>query len=108
MTTYASDWSQEVYGDLRAHAVPGEPTAVRREYLNDYLQHQLVPGNGGPPEIETARAFLRNAYSPLANGAWPRETAWGWTMVPVEQMAAYLAAQVDALRFFSASTGTAA
>jgi hypothetical protein len=104
MTRYASDWSQEVYGDLRAHAVPGEPTAVRREYLNDYLQHELVLATAGPPEIETARAFLRDAYSPLANGAWPRETAWGWTMVPVEQMAAYLAAQVDALRFFSATT----
>ena len=38
MATYVNDWSQEVYGDLRAHAVPGEPVADRREYLNDYLQ----------------------------------------------------------------------
>ncbi len=27
MATYVSDWSQEVYGDLRAHAVPGEAVA---------------------------------------------------------------------------------
>ena len=86
MATYVSDWSQEVYGDLRAHAVPGEPVAVRREYLNDYLQHPLVLANAGPPAIEAARSFLQAAYSPLANGAWPRETAWGWTMVPVDQM----------------------
>jgi hypothetical protein len=104
MTTYVSDWSQEVYGDIRAHAVPGAPGSVRREYLNDYLQHKLVLAGAGPPEIEPARAFLREAYSPLANGAWPRETAWGWTMVPHEQMAAYLSAQVNALRAYGATS----
>ena len=104
MTAYVSDWSQEVYGDLRAHAVPGSATSVRREYLNDYLQHKLVLASAGPPEIEPARAFLRQTYSALANGAWPRETAWGWTMVPPEQMAAYLSAQVNALRYFSATS----
>ncbi len=100
-----SDWSQEVYGDLRAHAVPGEPVSVRREYLNDYLQHPLVLATAGPTAIEPARSFLQAAYSPLANGAWPRETAWGWTMVPVDQMAAYISAQVDAMRFFTATSG---
>ena len=104
MATYVSDWSQEVYGDLRAHAVPGSATSVRREYLNDYLQHKLVLASAGPSEIEPARAFLRERYSALANGAWPRETAWGWTMVPVEQMAAYLSGQVNALRYFSSTS----
>ena len=107
MATYVSDWSQEVYGDLRAHAVPGSDVSVRREYLNDYLQHKLVLAGAGPAEIEPARAYLREAYSPLANGAWPRETAWGWTMVPSEQMAAYVSSQVDALRSFSVSAGQA-
>lgn len=105
MATYVSDWSQEVYGDLRAHAVPGEAVADRREYLNDYLQYKLVLANAGPAAIEAARSFLQAAYSPLANGAWPRETAWGWTMVPVDQMSAYLSAQVDAMRYFTATTG---
>jgi hypothetical protein len=105
MSTYVSDWSQEVYGDLRAHAVPGEPVPVRREFLNDYLQHKLVLASAGPGAIEAARSYLQAAYSPLANAAWPRETAWGWTMVPVDQMAAYISAQVDALRYFSATTG---
>ena len=104
MATYVSDWSQEVYGDLRKHAVPGSSVSVRREYLNDYLQHKLVLATGGPAEIEPARAYLRDAYSPLANGAWPRESAWGWTMVPFEQMAAYVSAQVDAMRSFSVSS----
>jgi hypothetical protein len=107
MTTYVSDWSQEVYGDLRAHAVPGDPVSVRREYLNDYLQHPLVLATAGPTAIEPARSFLQAAYSPLANGAWPRETAWGWTMVPVEQMAAYISSQVDAMRYYTAATGQA-
>jgi hypothetical protein len=105
--TYVSDWSQEVYGDLRSVAVPGVPVSVRREYLNDYLQHVLVLAGAGPAAIEPARAYLREAYSPLANGAWPRDSAWGWTMVPVEQMAAYVSAQVNALRYFSATSGLA-
>ena len=77
MGTYVSDWSQEVYGDLRAHAVPGAATSVRREYLNDYLQHPLVLANAGPTAIEAARSFLQAAYSPLANAAWPRDSALG-------------------------------
>jgi hypothetical protein len=105
VATYVSDWSQEVYGDIRAHAVPGEATSVRGEYLNDYLQHPLALASAGPPEIESARSFLRSAYSPLANAAWPRETAWGWTMVPADQMAAYISAQVDALRSYSVASG---
>jgi hypothetical protein len=107
VATYVSDWSQEVYGDLRSVAVPGVPVSVRREYLNDYLQHMLVLAGAGPPAIEPARTYLREAYSPLANGAWPRDSAWGWTMVPVEQMAAYVSAQVNAMRYFSASSAQA-
>jgi hypothetical protein len=105
MATYVSDWSQEVYGDLRAHGVPGEPVASRREYLNDYLQHPLVLATAGPAAIEPARSYLQGNYSPLANAAWPRETNWGWTMVPVEQMSAYISAQVDAMRYYTATTG---
>ena len=105
MATYVSDWSQEVYGDVRGHAVPGAARETRREYLNDYLQHKLVLAGVGPAEIEPARAFLREAYSPLANAAWERDTGYGWTMVPVELMSAYVSAQVEAMRFLSASTG---
>jgi hypothetical protein len=105
MATYVSDWAQEAYGDVRSYAVPGVPTSVRRDYLADYLQHKLVLAAAGPPEIETARAYLRTAYSPVANAAWERETAYGWTMVPAEQMASYVSAQVHALRYFSATSG---
>jgi hypothetical protein len=105
MATYVSDWSQEVYGDVRNWAVPGVPTSVRRDYLNDYLQHKLVLAGAAPPTIEPARSYLQTAYSPLANAAWERESGYGWTMVTSEQMAGYVSAQVDALRFFSATTG---
>ena len=46
------------------------PTSVRRDSLNDYLQHKLVLAGAGPPEIETARSYLQATYSPLANAAW--------------------------------------
>ena len=103
--TYVSDWSQEVYGDVRNWAVPGAPREERREYLNDYLQHKLVLANVGPETIATARSYLQTAFSPLANAAWEREAGYGWTMVPADQMAGYVSAQVDALRYFSATTG---
>ena len=105
MSTYVSDWSQEVYGDVRSHAVPGVPESVRRDYLNEYLQHPLVLAGVGPPTIDTARSYLQASYSPLANAAWERETGYGWTMVPAEQMAAYVSSQVHALRYFSATSG---
>lgn len=105
MATYVSDWSQEVYGDVRKYAVPDASTSVRRDYLNDYLQHKLVLAGAGPATIETARSYLQTAYSPLANAAWERESGYGWTMVPAEQMAGYVSAQVYALRFFSATSG---
>jgi hypothetical protein len=105
MATYVSDWSQEVYGDVRSYAIPGLPSSLRRDYLNDYLQHKLVLAGSGPPTIETARSYMQAAFSPLANAAWERESGYGWTMVPAEQMAGYVSAQVHALRYFSATSG---
>jgi hypothetical protein len=105
MATYVSDWTQEVYGDVRSYAVPGAPASVRRDYLNDYLQHKLLLATAGPPAIEPARAFLRTAHSPLANAAWERDCCYGWTMVSADQMARYVSAQVHALRHFSATSG---
>ena len=105
VATYVSDWSQEVYGDVRNWAVAGVAREVRRENLNDYLQHKLVLANAGPETVATARSYLQSSFSPLANAAWEREAGYGWTMVPSEQMASYVSAQVDALRYFSAATG---
>jgi hypothetical protein len=107
MAAYVSDWSQQVYGDVRSYAVPGAPKETRRDLMNDYLQHVSLLAGAGPPEIEAARAYLGGAYSPLANAAWQRDAGYGWTMVPVEQMASYVSAQVYALRSFSATSGQA-
>jgi hypothetical protein len=85
--------------------VPGAPISTRRDYLNDYLEHELVLAGVGPPAIDPARAFLQSAYSPLANAAWQWDTGYGWTMVAVDQMQAFVSAQTYSLRSFSASTG---
>ncbi len=107
MSTFVSDWSQEVYGDFRRYAVPGAPIAQRRDYLNDYLQHTLFLTRAGPPTIELARGFLQTAFSPVANAAWQYESAYGWTFVPVDEMRAFVSAQVYALRSFSVTAGLA-
>ncbi len=105
MSTYVSDWSQEVYGDFRRYAVPGAPITLRRDYLNDYLQHPVVVARAGPTTIEFARTYLQSTLTPLANAAWQYQSGYGWTLVPVDQMQAYVSAQVYALRAFSATTG---
>jgi hypothetical protein len=105
MSTRVSDWSQEVYPDFRSYAVPGAPIQTRRDYLNDYLEHELVLAGAGPPTIDAARAYLQAAYSPLANAAWQWASGYGWTMVPVDQMQAFVSAQTYALRYFSATSG---
>ncbi|HSJ94375.1 MAG TPA: hypothetical protein VK896_10110, partial [Gaiellaceae bacterium] len=105
MARYVSDWTQEAYGDVRAHAVPGVPTSVRREFLSDYLQHKHVLAGVAPESLEPARAYLRGAYASLGNAAWQRDTGYGWTMVSAQQMGAYVSAQVNAMRHYSATTG---
>ena len=105
IATYVSDWSQEVFGDVRNWAVPDVSTPVRRDYLNDYLQHEFVLASAGVPTTATAGSYLQTGFSPLANAAWEHESGYGWTMVPMEQMAGWVSAQVDALRAFSVTTG---
>src|SRR5262245_6811864 len=64
MSAYVSDWSQEVYGDFRRYAVPGAPITLRRDYLNDYLQHPVVVARAGPSTIEPARTYLQSTLTP--------------------------------------------
>src|SRR5436190_2217244 len=97
MASYVSDWSQELYGDMRTYAVSGASLDTRRDELAAYLEHQLLLANAGPPEIGVARSFLQTAYSPLANAAWQWESSYGWTAVPFDQMQDFVSAQTYAL-----------
>jgi hypothetical protein len=105
MSAYVSDWSQEVYGDVRRFAVPGSAVEARRDYLVDFLDHVSVLAGVGPPTIDSARAYLAGAYSPLANAAWQWDSGYGWTSVPFDLMQSFVSAQVYALRYYSVSSG---
>ena len=98
MRAYVSDWSQELYGDVRNYAVPGTTLEERRVALDEYLQHELTLARVGP--ATEARAYLEETYNPLANAAWAYDAAFGWTAVDVTQMQHYVSAQVEALRTF--------
>ena len=63
MNAYVSDWSQEVYADVRSYAAPGAPTASRRDALVDYLRHSDLLAVGGGGASGTANAFFANASS---------------------------------------------
>ena len=82
MAAYVCDWSQEVYPDWRKTAVPGSTAQQRRDYLNDYLQHELVLARVAPPTIEPARSYIQSAYAPLASAAWSWDTGYGWSAIP--------------------------
>src|SRR5262245_11507941 len=59
MSAYVSDWAQEDYGDFRNYAVPGSALPTRRDYLSDYLEHEIVLAGVGPNTIATARSYLQ-------------------------------------------------
>jgi hypothetical protein len=103
MSAYVSDWSQELYGDVRTWAVPGTDPAARAASLNEYLQHEIALARVAPPSAAAAAAFLSSAYNPLANAAWAYDAAFGWTNVPYDLMQSYVSSQVNALRSFGAS-----
>ena len=105
MNTYVSDWSQEVYGDVRSYAAPGAPTPGRRDALVEYLRHaDLLAGAGGGVS-GTSNAFFTNAAGPLANAAWQWDFGFGYTLVDPDLMQHYVSAQVYALRHQTARAG---
>jgi hypothetical protein len=105
MTAYVADWSQEVYGDYRRAGVAGAPPQLRRDQLNDYLQHQIFLARAAPPAVEPGRTFIQTASSPLANAAWSWASNYGYTAIPFDQMESFVSEQVYALRSFSAVGG---
>jgi hypothetical protein len=105
MTAYVADWSQEVYGDYRRVGVAGAPPQLRRDQLNDYLQHQVYLARVAPPAIEPGRTFIQTSSSPLANAAWSWASSYGYTAIPFDQMESFVSEQVYALRSFSAVSG---
>jgi hypothetical protein len=107
MDAYVSDWSQELYGDVRNYAVAGTSPQDRAASLDDYLEHVLTHANAGPDSIAAARSFLQATDSPLANAAWRYQSAFGWTDVDYTQMEDYVSAQTYALRSFQAKSGHA-
>jgi hypothetical protein len=96
-------WGQEVYGDARRWGVVGAPTTVRRDYLNDFLQHAARLGTVAPAQYGAARAFLARAHTPIANAGWQWPAGLGWTMLSGDQMRHFVSSQTYALRHFAAT-----
>jgi len=100
MSSYVSDFFQEVYGDVRNYAVPVQDAPTRATALNAYLQHlaALALAPGAPAAEAAAHNFLSASYGPLANASWAWGSAYGWTQVPADVMADYVSAQTYAMR----------
>jgi hypothetical protein len=96
-------WAQEVYADARRWGVAGASPTLRRDYLNDFLQHAARLGSVAPAHYGAARAFLAPAHTPIANAGWQWPTGLGWTMLTGNQMRHFVSAQTHALRSFAAT-----
>ena len=75
MSQYVRFWSQEVFGDVRRWAVPGEDLATRRDRLVDYVEHTSVLAQVSPPPAADLKAYMQAADTPLANAAWAFQSA---------------------------------
>jgi hypothetical protein len=96
-------WGQEVDGDARRWGVPGAAPEVRREYLNDFLQHGDRLASVAPGQAGVARAFLARTHTPIANAGWQWPTGLGWTVLSGDQMRHFVSAQTYALRSYAAA-----
>ena len=105
MNAYVSDWSQEVYGDVRAYAVPGSPVTTRRDGLADFLEHSDLLAAAGGGASGTANAFFARTASPLASAAWQWGSSFGWTLVDPTLMQQFVSTQVYAMRSHDITSG---
>ena len=105
--SYASDWGQENYGDLRNYAAAGTAPADRSAAMLQYLGHPIALSSAGPDVTAPARSLLAQTYLPFGSAAWAWSSSYGWTAVPVEAMEDFVSGQVYADRLLGASTGAA-
>jgi hypothetical protein len=96
-------WAQEVYGDARRWGVPGASVSLRRDHLNNFLQHAARLGSVAPARYRAASAYLARAHTPIANAGWQWPTGLGWTVVSGDQMRHFVSSQTYALRNYAAT-----
>jgi hypothetical protein len=102
---YASDWGQEVYGDIRDYAVSGSSPADRAAALAQYLGHARSLAGSAPAGLDPARSLVSQTFLPMGSAAWAWADSYGWTAAAVEVMEDFVSGQVYADRAFSASVG---
>jgi hypothetical protein len=98
---YVDFLAEEVYPSPLTWGVADSSLEERTEHLNDYLFHMLALADAGPETVEAARSVLDRTFVPLANAAWPHEGIGKTNTVPAETMAAFVAAQVHAVRSYA-------
>jgi hypothetical protein len=96
-------WGQEVYADARRWGVAGAAPDIRRDYLNDFLQHASRLGSVAPRRYGVASAFLARTHTPVANAGWQWPVGLGWTMVTGDQMRHFVSSQTHALRHYAST-----
>jgi hypothetical protein len=95
---YVRFWAQEVYGDVRAWAVPDTPRMTRANHVIDYVMHPHALAVAGGDRTSAAASFLARAYVPVANAAWRYQSGFGFTDVDHVVMQHFLSEQVHAVR----------
>jgi hypothetical protein len=101
MDTYVDFFAHEVYANPINWGVADAPLARRVEYLNDYFFHMAKLAEAGPETVDAARSFLRRAYVPLTNAAWPHAGIGNTDRISAETMQHFISTQVYAVRHYA-------
>jgi hypothetical protein len=101
MDDYVDLFAEEVYARPDNWGVAGASLAERAAHLNAYFFHVPALADSGPESVEAAREFLRRAYVPLANAAWPHELIGETNEVSAETMARFVSTEVYAQREYA-------
>ena len=69
--------------------------------MNEYFQHMATLAGSAPKSVQASRSFLRRAYLPLANAAWPHTLIGDTNLLTADLMSHFVSTQTFALRQFA-------
>ena len=102
MDQHVLRWAQEAYAKPSKTCVPNSTTGAHAVSLNDFGMHAGKLAAVGPASVAAARKFFDQAYVSLLTASW-KQSLYGQTNIPLEQMKRFVSDEVYAQRAFAAS-----
>ena len=106
---YVDIFADEVYATPANWGVPAMTLDERAKAFDDFFYHVPRLAWTSPGAVtDPARAFLRRAFIPLGNAAWPHEGLGQTNLISADLMAGFVSTQVYAMRKHAEEDGAEA